>query len=91
MEPLWSWEPYLDPAFRENRLRVVRDEEDGDKLLIQGRPSALVRRLGGLHPPEDGEIRDWNTLPTDGFFASYRESCTPASWDGWAALMTSAS
>lgn len=82
MEPLWNWESYLDPAFRENRLRVVRDEQDGDKLLVQGRPSSLVRRLGGLPAPEDGEIRDWNSLPADGVFASYRESCTRASWDG---------
>ncbi|MFF2353989.1 amidohydrolase family protein [Kitasatospora sp. NPDC058115] len=86
MEPLWDWGQYLDPAFRGERLRVLRDASDGDKLLIEGRPSALIRRLGGIPAPTDGEIRDWNTLPRQGEFASYRESCTFASWDGAARL-----
>ncbi len=86
MEPLWQWEQYLDPAFRSDRLRVLRDRSDGDKLLIEGRPSTLIRRLGGIPASLDGEIQDWNTLPEQGAFASYRESCTTASWDGPARL-----
>ncbi|BFV57944.1 hypothetical protein KCMC57_up30480 [Kitasatospora sp. CMC57] len=86
MEPLWDWEQYLDPAYRAERLRVVRDVSDGDKLLVEGRPSELIRRLGGVPASDDGEIRDWNTLPDQGRYASYRESCTHASWDGPARL-----
>lgn len=84
MEPLWLWADYLEPAFRRNRLRVERDEADGDKLLINDTQSRLIRRLGGVRA--GGEIRDWNHLPADGRFASYVDSVTEASWDGAARL-----
>lgn len=37
MEPLWLWQEYLDPAFREHGLTIRRDALDGDKLIIDGR------------------------------------------------------
>ncbi len=81
MEPLWLWQEYLDPAFREHGLTIQRDALDGDKLIIDGRPSRLVRRLGGVRPVAGEEIRDWNHLPAEGEYASYRESCLSESWD----------
>ncbi|ROO82936.1 amidohydrolase family protein [Actinocorallia herbida] len=86
MEPLWLWRDYLDPAFRDRGLRVLRDANDGDKLLIDGAPSRLIRRLGGVVPREGQKIPDWNHLPCRPHFASYEESCTVASWQGPARL-----
>lgn len=82
MEPLWLWKEYLDPEFRERGLAVQRDAPDGDKLMIDGRPSRLVRRLGGVRPVPEEEIQDWNHLPPGGEYASYRDSCLSESWDG---------
>ncbi|WP_371500404.1 amidohydrolase [Kitasatospora sp. NBC_00374] len=81
MEPLWLWPDYLDPAYRKNGLQVLRDPADGDKLLVNGRPSQIIRRLGGIVPVPGQAVEDWNTLPADGSFASYRDSCTSASWN----------
>jgi len=34
MEPANLWQDYIEPEFRERAIRVVRDESDGDKLMI---------------------------------------------------------
>lgn len=81
MEPEWLWGEYLDRGFRETRIRVERDPDDGDKLILGDRPSRLIRRLGGVSPDGQQGITDWNRLPTEGHFIPYRESCTKASWD----------
>jgi uncharacterized protein len=86
MEPLWLWQEYVDPAFKDSCLRVARDSADGDKLIIDGRPSQLIRRLGGIAPAQGQEIPDWNSLPVGRLFASYRDSCTLASWNTSARL-----
>ncbi|WP_106399963.1 amidohydrolase family protein [Actinocorallia populi] len=86
MEPLWLWPQYVEPAFRDRCLQVVRDPADGDKLLIDGTPSRLIRRLGGVAPRDGHEILDWNHLPATGEFVSYRDSCTITSWNGPARL-----
>ncbi|WP_182879238.1 MULTISPECIES: amidohydrolase family protein [unclassified Microbispora] len=81
IEPGNLWEEYVDPAFREACLRVERDPSDGDRLLIDGRPSRLIRRLGGVPYDPDEPIVDWNTLER-AEYAPFRESCPPASYDG---------
>ncbi len=86
MEPLWLWPDYIDPPFRTSCLRIARDPADGDKLIIDGRPSRLIRRLGGIVPSPGQEIPDWNSLPAGRPLASYRDSCTTASWDAAARL-----
>ena len=86
MEPLWLWPDYVNPAFKDNCLRVARDSSDGDKLIIDGRPSRLIRRLGGIVPTQGQEIPDWNSLPAGHLFASYCDSCTLASWNTSARL-----
>nr|WP_166682394.1 amidohydrolase family protein [Streptomyces sp. 846.5] len=82
MEPLWLWREYIDPALRDSCLQVLRDPRDGDKLIIDGRPSSLVRRLGGVAASTDGEVVDWNSLPAGTPFVSYRDSCLRESWSG---------
>lgn len=82
MEPLWLWPEFIDPHFRDSCLRTTRDPQNGDKLMIDGRPSALIRRLGGVAPVAGEPIRDWNHLPVGLGFVSYQDSCTMASWDG---------
>ncbi|GII77829.1 hypothetical protein Sru01_28110 [Sphaerisporangium rufum] len=85
VEPGTLWTEYIDPEFRENCLRVERDPADGDRLIIEGRPSRLIRRLGGVPYDPGRPIVDWNTLRR-GEYASYRESSPPASYDGPARL-----
>lgn len=81
IEPGTLWEEYVEPAFRENCLRVERDRLDGDRLIIEGRPSRLIRRLGGVPYDPETPITDWNTLRR-AEYASFAESCPPASHDG---------
>jgi predicted TIM-barrel fold metal-dependent hydrolase len=85
MEPGWLWQQYIEPGFRDNCLRVHRDPADGDKLLIAGKPSRLIRRLGGVRPDPGHSPPDWNSLQLDSYL-SYDDSCTPASWDPAARL-----
>lgn len=81
MEPGSLWEEYIDPQFRATCLRVERDAEDGDRLVIDGVPSRMIRRLGGTAYAEGEPIHDWNSLDNQSY-ASYRDSCAPASYDG---------
>jgi predicted TIM-barrel fold metal-dependent hydrolase len=85
IEPGTLWEEYIEPAFRETCLREERDPLDGDRLIIDGRPSRLIRRLGGAPYDPGGPIVDWNTLER-AEYASFRESSPPASYDGAARL-----
>lgn len=87
MEPGTLWHDYVDPEFRERCLRLVRDAEDGDKLLINGKPSTLIRRLGGVRAAPGDEVADWNNLPRpEGGYLSYQDSVTRPSWSGEARL-----
>ena len=85
MEPSWLWERYLDPAFRDTGIRVLRDEADGDKLIVHGAPSRFIRRLGGVVPDGSRTAQDWNSLRLNSYLP-YQESCTEASWDPKARL-----
>jgi uncharacterized protein len=44
LEPSDLWETYLEPRFRDRALRVVKDENGLDELLIDGRRSQMARR-----------------------------------------------
>jgi uncharacterized protein len=44
LEPSDLWERYIDPPYRDRALRVVKDENGLDELLIDGRRSQLARR-----------------------------------------------
>ena len=46
MEPPTMWRDYIAPSFKKNCLLIIRDENDGDKLLVNNKPSKMVRRLG---------------------------------------------
>jgi uncharacterized protein len=81
MEPASLWQSYIDPEYRETCLRVERDPDDGDRLIVQGSPSRLIRRLGGVAYREDRPVTDWNSLSRERY-APYQESCAPASYDG---------
>jgi len=84
LEPPDLWLSYIDPRFREDCLHVERDPQIGDQLVMHGRRSALIPRLGGVAWSPDQPVRDWNTLPPRGSsgFASYQESVTPDAWNG---------
>jgi len=85
MEPGDLWERFVEPPFRDCCITVTRDVEDGDKLLVAGRPASAIRRLGGMVPDPDAAIVDWSSaeLPR---YASYSASCTAASYDPVARL-----
>jgi predicted TIM-barrel fold metal-dependent hydrolase len=44
LEPPTLWEEYIDPAYRDRALRIVRDENGLEELLIDGRRSTMTRR-----------------------------------------------
>ncbi len=52
MEPADLWLRYIDPAYRDRAIRIDRDENDYEVLLIDNRPLELVRGhmgvLGGI-------------------------------------------
>lgn len=85
MEPPTLWREYIEPAFRDDCLRVERDEAHGDRLIIDGRPSGLIPRLGGTAYRAGEDVTDWNSLDRSSY-ASYQDSCAPASYDGTARL-----
>lgn len=85
MEPGSLWREYIEPKFRDDCLSVHRDPADGDKLLIAGRPSRYIRRLGGVRPHPGQTATDWNRLRLDTYLP-YEQSCTTASHDPAARL-----
>ncbi|MCD9189237.1 MAG: amidohydrolase [Pyrinomonadaceae bacterium] len=80
------WSDYVDPVYKENSLRIVRDEKDGDKLFIKGKPSQRIRRLGGIPFPKENESVNWDILNDLDYYESYRDSCHPAAYDPTARL-----
>src|SRR5215203_1079118 len=86
MEPANLWQDYIEPEFRQRAIRVVRDESDGDKLMIDGEIFSRVRRLGGVPYAASGESVNWDVLDGLSYYESYRDSCHPASYDPEARL-----
>ena len=44
LEPADLWESYLEPAYRDRALRIVKDENGLDELVIAGERSKMSRR-----------------------------------------------
>jgi uncharacterized protein len=75
MEPPDLWENYLEPAYRERAIKIVRDPADGMEVLIVDRQPLLRGTLGGL----GGANVERRKLFTPGV-VSYLEGCPPASY-----------
>ncbi|MEY2399135.1 MAG: uncharacterized protein QOJ00_2309 [Actinomycetota bacterium] len=61
LEPSDLWENYIDPGFRDVALRVVKDENGLDELLINGQRSRLSRKgfpstLAAMGRPDLGQM-----------------------------------
>src|SRR6476660_3052287 len=57
LEPADLWETYLEPAYRDRALRIVRDENGLEELEIGGSRSKMSRRgfpstLGAMGDPD---------------------------------------
>jgi predicted TIM-barrel fold metal-dependent hydrolase len=49
LEPVDTWERYIDPAFRDRALRVGIDSDGFENLFIDNRPTLMLKgRLGAL-------------------------------------------
>ena len=49
LEPVDTWERYIDPAFRDRALRVGIDDDGFENLFIDGKPTRMLKgRLGAL-------------------------------------------
>ena len=52
LEPADTWEKYIDPAYRDRAIRIARDEQGYEVLLIDGQPLKTLRgalgALGGI-------------------------------------------
>ncbi|MFZ9017489.1 MAG: amidohydrolase family protein [Ilumatobacteraceae bacterium] len=62
LEPPTLWEDYIDPAFRDRALRIVRDEQGLEELEIDGRRSQMTRRgfpstLGAMGAPDLADMQ----------------------------------
>ncbi len=82
LEPRDTWQRYLDPEFRDRAIRIERDAEGVEVLLVDGRSHAALRgRLGAL----GGIGMDSADLMTVGQ-RSYEEGCPPGGYDPHARL-----
>ena len=49
LEPADTWLKYLEPGYRDRAIRIVRDEQGYEVLLIDGQPLKTLRgQLGAL-------------------------------------------
>lgn len=76
MEPADMWLRYIDPAFRDRAIRIDRDDNDYEVLLIDNRPLELVRGhmgvLGGIGMDpvallENGKLTYADGCPAGGY------------------------
>src|SRR5438034_8913637 len=82
LEPADTWLKYLDPTYRDRAIRIVRDENDYEVLLIDGQPLKTLRgQLGAL----GGIDMDAAKLLTRGQI-SYAEGSPPGAYDPAARL-----
>jgi hypothetical protein len=42
LEPRDTWEKYLEPELRDRAIRIVRDEQGIEVLLVDGRPGGAL-------------------------------------------------
>jgi len=82
LEPRDVWLRYLEPALRERAIRIERDAEGVEVLLVDGNPHLALRgRLGAL----GGIGMDSADLMTVGR-RSYEDGCPPGGYDPAARL-----
>src|SRR6059036_3361264 len=82
LEPADTWRKYLDPQYRDRAIRIARDEQNLEVLLIDGQPLKTLRgQLGAL----GGIDMDTAKLLTRGQI-SYAEGSPPGSYDPVARL-----
>jgi predicted TIM-barrel fold metal-dependent hydrolase len=79
MEPEDLWPRFIDPAYRDRAIRIEKDAEGIENLLIDGRPHTLVRgklgTLGGIGMQDDLEA-----LFTPGA-RTYQDGLVPGGYD----------
>ena len=77
LEPRDTWLDYIDPHFRDRAIRIERDADGDEVLLIDGKPLEVIRgrvaTLGGIE-------MDPSSLLEPGRF-SYEDGCPPGSYD----------
>jgi len=82
LEPADMWLKYLEPSYRDRAIRIARDDEGYEVLLIDGRPLKTLRgqlsALGGIE-------MDTRELLTRGH-VTYAEGCPPGGYDPLARL-----
>ena len=82
LEPADTWVKYLDPSYRDRAIRIARDDEGYEVLVIDGRPLKTLRgQLGAL----GGIAMDPRELLTRGQ-VSYAEGSPPGGYDPLARL-----
>jgi predicted TIM-barrel fold metal-dependent hydrolase len=82
LEPRDVWQRYLEPELRERAIRIDRDAEGVEVLLVDGRPHLSLRgRLGAL----GGIGMESADLMTVGE-RSYEDGCPPGGYDPLARL-----
>ncbi len=82
LEPRDVWQTYLEPNLRERAIRIEKDAEGVEVLLVDGEPHMALRgRLGAL----GGIGMDSEDLMTVGK-RSYEDGCPPGGYDPSARL-----
>lgn len=82
LEPRDTWQRYLEPHLRERAIRIARDDDGVEVLLVDGRSHLGLRgRLGAL----GGIGMDSTDLMTVGQ-RSYEDGCPPGGYDAAARL-----
>jgi predicted TIM-barrel fold metal-dependent hydrolase len=82
LEPRDVWQRYLEPELRDRAIRIERDAEGVEVLLVDGQPHLALRgRLGAL----GGIGMDSADLMTVGQ-RSYEDGCPPGGYDPAARL-----
>jgi predicted TIM-barrel fold metal-dependent hydrolase len=82
LEPADTWLKYLEPSYRERAIRIARDDEGYEVLLVDRRPLKTLRgQLGAL----GGIAMDTRELLTRGR-VSYAEGSPPGAYDPFARL-----
>ncbi len=82
LEPRDTWQRYLEPEWRDRAIRIERDDQGIEVLLVDDRPHLALRgRLGAL----GGIGMDSGDLMTVGQ-RSYEDGCPPGGYDPHARL-----
>jgi len=82
LEPRDTWQKYIEPNLRDRAIRIEKDDEGVEVLLVEDRPHMALRgRLGAL----GGIGMDSEDLMTVGQ-RSYEDGCPPGGYDPSARL-----